>query len=375
MLKEIGVSATAAKAPQPAIHDGNPAQPTMRDSSSHDKRAATFTRRQFLAMTVAGASISAASIPLLAGAATQTPSGKEMQYRTLGRTGEKVSIVGLGGAHIGYRVDEAEGVRLIRAAIDNGINFMDNCWDYAEGVAESRMGKALRDGYRQKVFLMTKIDGRDDKTAARQIDDSLRRLQTDRVDLLQFHEIIRMSDAQRIFAPGGGLEAALAAKKAGKIRYIGFTGHKSPAIHMHMLKTAAEHHFTFDAVQLPLNVMDAHYDSFAQIVVPVLVKHQIGVLGMKAFGGGVILNSKAVTPVQCLHYAMNLPTSTVITGFDSDAVLNQGLDAARTFQPLSAQQLAAILAATAPFAAKGEYEIYKTTEHFDGTTQHPEWMG
>jgi predicted aldo/keto reductase-like oxidoreductase len=347
----------------------------MSDSSAHEKRPATFTRRQFLALTVAGASISAASVPLLGLSDAEVQSGKEMQYRTLGRTGEKVSIVGLGGAHIGYRTDETLGVRLIRVAIDNGINFMDNCWDYADGVAESRMGKALRDGYRQKVFLMTKIDGRDAKTAARQIDDSLRRLQTDRIDLLQFHEIIRMSDPERIFAPGGGLEAALAARKAGKIRYIGFTGHKSPAMHIHMLQTAARHNFRFDAVQMPLNVMDAHYDSFARIVVPVLVKHQIGVLGMKAFGGGTILDSKAVTPIQCLHYAMNLPTSTVITGCDSDAVLDQALQAARTFQLLSARQVAAILAATAPFAAKGEYEIYKTTEHFDGTSHHPEWLG
>jgi predicted aldo/keto reductase-like oxidoreductase len=348
----------------------------MRDSSSHEKRGAILTRRQFLALTVAGASISATSIPLLASAATTSaPSGGPMQYRMLGRTGEKVSIVGLGGAHIGYRVDEPEGVRLVRMAIDNGVNFMDNCWDYADGAAESRMGKALRDGYRQKVFLMTKIDGRDRPTAARQIDESLGRLQTDHVDLLQFHEIIRMSDPERIFAPGGGMEAVLAAKKAGKVRYIGFTGHKSPEIHLHMLKTAAEHHFRFDAVQMPLNVMDAHYDSFERMVVPVLVKEQIGVLGMKAIGGGKILHSKAVTPVQCLHYAMNLPTSTVITGCDSTAVLDQALTAARTFQPMSTQQVAAILAATAPFAAKGEYEIYKTTEHFDGTSQHPEWMG
>jgi aryl-alcohol dehydrogenase-like predicted oxidoreductase len=346
----------------------------MSDSSSRDKRGATFTRRQFLALTVAGASIAAASLPSVANAATDGPADK-MQYRVLGRTGEKVSIVGVGGAHIGMRVDEDDAVRIVRTAIDNGVNFMDNCWDYSDGAAEARMGKALRDGYRHKVLLMTKIDGRDRKTAARQIEDSLRRLQTDRIDLLQFHEVIRMSDAERIFAPGGALEAALAAKQAGKIRYIGFTGHKSPAIHLNMLATAATHHFTFDAVQMPLNVMDAHYDSFERQVLPVLVKNQIGVLGMKPMGGGIILRTDAVTAMQCLNYAMNLPVSVVITGCDSLAVLDQALGAARTFRPLDAQQVAALLTATAKLAARGSYEIYKTTDHFDGTSHHPEWMG
>jgi predicted aldo/keto reductase-like oxidoreductase len=237
------------------------------------------------------------------------------------------------------------------------------------------MGKALRDGYRQKVFLMTKIDGRDRKTAGRQIDESLKRLQTDRIDLLQFHEIIRMSDAERVFATGGALEAVLAAKQAGKVRYIGFTGHKSPEIHLHMLKTARQHQFDFDAVQMPLNPMDAHYDSFERLVLPVLVKHRIGVLAMKSMGGGIILRSGAVTALQCLHYAMNLPSSVVITGCDSLEILNQALGAARSFRPMSAEQVAAILAATAKYAANGRYEAYKSTEYFDGTTHHPEWMG
>jgi predicted aldo/keto reductase-like oxidoreductase len=343
----------------------------MKTSNSRSRRFA-LTRRQFLALTVAGASVAGASIPLLA-ASGQGSSG-QMQYRTLGRTGQKVSIVGIGGAHLG-RADEPEATRIVRTAVDNGVNFMDNCWDYGGGVCEERMGKALRDGYRQKVFLMTKIDGRNGKTAAQQIDDSLKRFQTDRIDLIQFHEIIRMSDPERIFAPGGAMEAVLATKQAGKIRYIGFTGHKSPAIHLHMLKTAVQHHFTFDAVQMPLNAMDAHYDSFERLVLPVLVKHQIGVLAMKTMGGGIILRSGAVTAVQCLHYAMNLPSSVVITGCDSTAVLDQALNAARSFRPMSNEQVAAILAATAKFAADGQYEVYKTTEHFDGTTQHPEWMG
>jgi predicted aldo/keto reductase-like oxidoreductase len=342
----------------------------MRDPRSDDPRDPRLTRRQFLALTVAGAT----AIPFLAEGGA-VASAAQMQYRTLGRTGEKVSIVGLGGAHIGRRVEEPEAIRIIRSAIDNGVNFLDNCWDYSDGIAEARMGKALRDGYRHKVFLMTKIDGRNRETAARQIEESMRRLQTDRIDLLQFHEIGHMSDAERIFAPGGAMEAAVAARKAGKIRYIGFTGHKSPAIHLHMLKTATAHHFTFDAVQMPLNVMDAHYDSFEHNVLPVLVKHQIGVLAMKTMGGGEILRSEAVTPVQCLQYAMNLPVSVVITGCDSMPVLGQALETARSFRPMSAQQVAALLAATAPFAAKGDYELYKTTGRFDGTSYHPEWTG
>ncbi len=343
----------------------------MSNSSSRGRRAA-LTRRQFLALTVAGASVAGTSIPLLADSGKG--SSGQMQYRSLGRTGHKVSIVGIGGAHLGG-ADEPEAIRIVRTAVDNGVNFMDNSWDYSDGVCEERMGKALRDGYRQKVFLMTKIDGRNDKTAAHQIDQSLKRFQTDRIDLIQFHEIIRMSDPQRIFAPGGAIEAVLAAKQAGKIRYIGFTGHKSPAIHLHMLKTAAQHHFTFDAVQMPLNAMDAHYDSFERLVLPVLVKHQIGVLAMKTMGAGIILRAGAVTPVQCLHYAMNLPASVVITGCDSMAVLYQALDAARSFRPMNGEQVAAILAATAKFAANGQYEFYKTTEYFDGTTHHPDWMG
>jgi predicted aldo/keto reductase-like oxidoreductase len=333
----------------------------------------SLTRRQFLALSIAGASAAGASTPLHADGAAKS-SGKNMPYRTLGRTGEKVSIVGIGGAHLGW-APEDEAIRIVRTAIDNGVNFMDNCWDYSGGRCEERMGKALRDGYRQKVFLMTKIDGRDHQTAARQIDESLKRLQTDHVDLIQFHEIIRMSDPARIFAPGGAMEAALAAQKAGKARFIGFTGHKSPEIHLHMLQVATQHHFTFDAVQMPLNAMDAHYDSFERLVLPVLVKHQIGVLAMKAMGGGIILRSGAVTPVQCLHYAMNLPSSVVITGCDSMAVLNQALGAARDFQPMTPEQVAAILTATAKYAANGKYELYKSTDRFDGTTHNPQWMG
>jgi predicted aldo/keto reductase-like oxidoreductase len=286
-------------------------------------------------------------------------------YRTLGRSGEKVSMVGIGGYHLG-KPDQTteESVGIIRTALNEGINFLDNCWDYNGGESELRMGKALREGYRQKAFLMTKIDGRNRATAAKQIDDSLRRLQTDHVDLLQFHEVIRDTDPDRIFATGGALEAVLEAKKAGKLRYVGFTGHKSPDVHLKMLATASAHQFTFDAVQMPLNVMDHHFDSFEAKVLPVLQKQNIGVLGMKPMGDHFILQSKTVTPVECLHYAMNLPTSVVITGCDSIEILKQALNAARS-----------LLAKTAKAAQSGQFEMYKTSHHFDGTYQNPQWLG
>ena len=303
------------------------------------------------------------------------PATGEIPRRPLGHTGEKVSMVGLGGYHIGSQKEENESIGIIRRALDEGINFLDNCWDYNGGESEVRMGKALRDGYRQKAFLMTKIDGRDFKTASNQIEESLRRLQTDHIDLLQFHEVIRMNDPERIFAAGGGMEAAVKAKQAGKIRYIGFTGHKSPEIHRHMLEVADQHKFLFDSVQMPLNVMDAHYHSFEKIVLPILVQKNIGVLGMKPMGDKIILQSRVVTPVECLHYVMSLPTSVVITGCDSMDILHQALRAARDFKPLDKTQRAALLAKTDVAAKNGEYELYKTTTHFDGTTHNPQWLG
>jgi len=298
-----------------------------------------------------------------------------MPMRTLGRSGEKVSMVGLGGYHVGMQPDENESIRIIRTALDNGINFLDNCWDYNNGQSEIRMGKALRDGYRHKAFLMTKIDGQTKEAAKQQLEESLRRLQTDHVDLLQFHEVIRDTDPARIFAAGGGMEAVLEAKKQGKVRYVGFTGHKSPDIHFKMLEVAFSHDFTFDAVQMPLNVMDAHYESFEKKVLPVLVKHNIGVLGMKPMGDKLILNSKTATPVECLHYAMNLPTSVVITGCDSLQILQQAIDAAKSFRPMGSGEVANLLAKTAPAAGKGEFERYKTSHDFDGTFHNPQWLG
>ncbi len=328
-----------------------------------------MNRRHFLKTAAAGTLMTSLHRKFANAADAPVPT------RPLGRTGEKVSIVGLGGFHIGMQSDEQESIRIIRTALDAGINFLDNCWDYNGGQSEIRMGKALRNGYRQKAFLMTKIDGRTRKAAADQIEESLRRLQTDRIDLLQFHEVIRDTDPDLIFAVGGGMEAALEAKKQGKVRYIGFTGHKSPDIHLKMLKTASAHQFSFDTVQMPLNVMDAHYESFEKRVLPVLVKENIGVLGMKSMGDKIILKSNTATPVECLHYAMNLPTSVVITGCDSLKILQQALEAARSFQPMSQGQVASLLAKTAPAAGKGEYERYKTTHDFDGTYQNPQWLG
>jgi predicted aldo/keto reductase-like oxidoreductase len=329
-----------------------------------------ISRRGFLGFA-------AASI-FLAQAGQQSPASESrngIPYRTLGSSKEKVSLVGLGGYHLGNQADPQESIRIIRTGLDEGVNFLDNCWDYNGGESEIRMGNALRDGYREKAFLMSKIDGRTKAAATSQINESLRRLQTDRIDLLQFHEVIRDTDPTRIFAEGGAMEAVLEAQKAGKIRYIGFTGHKSPDIHLQMLGAASKHDFTFDAVQMPLNVMDAHFNSFEKKVLPVLLKNHIGVLGMKPMGDHVILESKTATPVECLHYAMNLPTSVVITGCDSLPILQQALDAARSFRPLDSSQVATLLAKTAKSAEAGQFELYKTSHHFDGTYANPQWLG
>jgi len=299
-----------------------------------------------------------------------------MIYRTLGSTGEKVSAIGVGGWHLGLKtVDEQLAIRIVRSAIDRGINFLDNSWDYNEGASELRMGKALRDGYRDQAFLMTKIDGRSKKEAARQLDESLRRLGVEYIDLVQHHEIIRFDDPHRIFHAEGAHAALLKAREAGKLRYIGFTGHKDPRIHLHMLEVAKENGFKFDTVQMPLNVMDAHYRSFEKQVVPELVKLKIGILGMKSMANGILLKSKTVTPVECLHYALSLPTSVVITGIDSMEILDQAFAAAESFHPLSDDERDALLRKTRAAAAKGQFEPFKTSSIFDSTAENPEWLG
>ncbi|WP_437569255.1 aldo/keto reductase [Sorangium sp. So ce542] len=304
----------------------------------------------------------------------ELPAGGVMPTRPLGRTGVNVSLLGLGGYHMAVPDDEQESLRIVRFAIDHGVTFLDNCWDYHDGKSEERMGKALQDGYRQKVFLMTKLDGRDRASAEAQLEQSLRRLRTDVIDLVQMHEIIRMSDPEKIFGPGGAMEALVAAKKAGKIRFIGFTGHKDPDIHLAMLKMAERQGVPLDAVQMPLNVLDPHYRSFEKMVLPALTQQGIGVLGMKPFASGEIAKTGAVSPMDCLHYPMSLPTSVVITGCDSMGILKQAIKAAYTFQPLGSQRVSELLARTAPLGAKGEHEQFKTTERFDGTTKNPHWM-
>jgi aryl-alcohol dehydrogenase-like predicted oxidoreductase len=316
------------------------------------------------------------SLLAVAGIATTVKGAPEgIPLRPLGKTGEKVSAIGLGGAHLG-RGDADAATRVCRTAIDRGITFMDNCWDYGkDGECEKRMGNALRDGYRQKVFLMTKFDGRTKDAAAKQIDESLARLQTDHIDLIQYHENIRMEDPDRFFATGGALEAVMEAKKAGKIRYIGFTGHKDPAIHLRMLEVAAQHQFHFDACQMPLNLMDYHFRSFAHQVVPKLVEQGIGVLAMKTLCAGAILRSNTVTAIECLHYALNLPVSVVITGMDTLERVDQAVEAVRTFKSMSEAEVAALAAKTKDAAMTGSFEGFKTGAGFDGTARNPQWLG
>jgi aryl-alcohol dehydrogenase-like predicted oxidoreductase len=299
-----------------------------------------------------------------------------MIYRTLGSTGESVSAIGVGGWHLGLKhVDEELAVRIVRSAIDRGINFLDNSWDYNEGASELRVGKALRDGYRDRAFVMTKIDGRSRKEAARQLDESLRRFGVDHIDLVQHHEIIRYEDPNRIFDDEGANAALIEARTAGKIRYIGFTGHKDPHIHLHMLEVAKENGFKFDTAQMPLNVMDAHYRSFEKLVLPELLKLGMGVLGMKCMANGILLKSNTVTPIECLHYALNLPTSVVITGIDSMEILDQAITAVETFHPFSKGELDSLLAKTREAAATGRFEPFKISSIFDSTAEHPQWLG
>ena len=313
------------------------------------------------------------------GAVSTSSEHPDMIYRPLGRTGERVSVIGLGGYHIGKVKSEAMSLRIVRTAIDNGITFMDNCWDYHDGESERRMGKALKDGYRARVFLMTKIDGRTKSSASKQINESLRRLATDHVDLLQFHEVIRMEDPDRIFEEGGALEAVLAAQKAGKTRFIGFTGHKDPLVHARMLDVAEEHHFRFDAVQMPINVMDASFRSFQKHVLPRLGKEGIGVLAMKPMGGGnvveAVLEKGAATAIDLLHYAMSQPVSVVITGIDSLKILDQALKAARNFGSLSPRRMQELVRKTESIAREGKSERFKTSTEHDSTAENPEWLG
>ena len=302
----------------------------------------------------------------------------DMLYRKFGLHDREISAIGIGGFHLGKKaVSEAEAIRLVHEAVDRGITFVDNCWDYNEGKSEKRVGKALsQGGYRDKVFLMSKMDGRTKAEAAKQIDESLRRMKTDHIDLIQHHEILRYDDPDRIFAEGGAMEAFADAKKAGKLSYIGFTGHKDPRIHLQMLEVAREHDFLFDSVQMPLNVMDAHFRSFGHLVLPYLVEHGIAALGMKSFADSVVLKSGApIQPIEYLQFSLNLPTSVVITGIESQRDLDQAFEAVKTFQPMDKPQVAELLSRSRPYALQGKYELFKTSATFDGTAKNAAWLG
>jgi predicted aldo/keto reductase-like oxidoreductase len=317
----------------------------------------------------------------LDGAAAHTPlpavtTVNGIGRRKLGRADAEVSIIGMGGYHIGLAsVSEAEAIRVVRRGLDEGINFLDNCWDYNDGVSEERMGKALADGYRQKAFLMTKIDGRTGGSARQQLEQSLLRLKTDHIDLVQIHEVIRMHDPEQAFQPGMVVDVLKQARQEGKIRFIGFTGHKSPEIHQHMIETADKQGFTFDTVQMPVNALDEHYDSFQQKVIPLAQKRGMAILGMKPLANGAILKTNTVTAPEALHYAMSVPVTVTITGCESMANLEQALGVARNFKPMDAQQKMAVLQKTAPVAMAGKFEAYKSSHIYDGTVNNPQWLG
>jgi aryl-alcohol dehydrogenase-like predicted oxidoreductase len=344
-------------------------------------------RREFL-KSASAASLASAT-PALLGQQPETnsptsrelpikrPENPSMIYRELGTTGERVSAIGMGGFHLAKdsSITAQDAIRLVRSASDQGITFFDNCWDYNDGISEVRLGQALKDGYRHKAFLMTKLDGRTAEEYDKQLEQSLGRLDTDVIDLVQFHEIIRFEDPDRIFAENGAIHAAMAAKKTGKIRYIGFTGHKDPQIHLRMFEVAAQHGFHFDTVQMPINAMDAHFRSFAKDVLPVAQKNGTGVLAMKTFGDGYILRSGTVDPIEALHYSLSQPVSVVITGIEKPEILTQALTAAKTFKPFDAQQTATFLAKTREAAMSGKFEPFKTSSIFDGTANNPKWLG
>ena len=324
----------------------------LQRTHSGTSKEAHMERRNFLKQAAATAALVGlknaagedAPASGLHGAAAHTPlpvvnTVNGIGRRKLGHSDAEVSIIGIGGYHLGLgSVTEDEAIRMIRTALDEGINFLDNCWDYNGGVSESRMGKALRDGYRQKAFLMTKIDGRTGAEARKQLDaiDS-RACKTDHIDLVQIHEVIRMTDAELAFQPGNVIDVLKQARKDGKIRFIGFTGHKSPAMHQNMIESADRHGFKFDTMQMPVNALDHHYDSFGQQLIPVAQKHGIAVLGMKPLSNAAILEAGTVTALEALHYAMSVPVTMTITGCQSLANLNQALGVARNFKPMTVE--------------------------------------
>jgi uncharacterized protein len=288
----------------------------------------------------------------------------EIATRPFGRTGIPVSILALGGWHLGLPKTERESTQLVHAAIDRGITFMDNAWDYNEGVSETRMGKALA-GRRDRVFLMTKCctHGRDARIAMKQLEDSLRRLKTDYLDLWQIHEVIFDDEPARYFAPGGAVEALDRARQQGKVRFVGFTGHKSPDLHLEMLS----HDYPWDACQLPLNCCDAMFRSFEQRVLPELNRRGIAAIGMKSLGGDArIGKEKVVTPQEAIRYTLSLPVATLVSGIDTMRVLQQNVAVAANFRPMTARQRDALQRRVATTARDGRFELYKISAAFDG---------
>ena len=297
---------------------------------------------------------------------------EEIPLRPLGRTGELVSALGMGGFHLGMAGSERASISLVHQAIDAGIRFMDNAWEYNEGVSEVRMGKALAKGWREKVFLMTKVctHGRDAKTAMRQLEESLRRLKADYLDLWQVHEVAYQGDPERHFAKGGVIEALDKAKQKGLVRYVGFTGHKDPSLHLEMLS----HGYPFDTCQMPLNCFDANFRSFEQHVLPELARQGIAPIGMKSMcGEGDPIKKRAVSARDALRYAMSLPVAVTVSGIDSPRVLRQNVSVARGFIPLSSAEMERLRKKAAPFAVDGRFELYKTTAKHEadvGRKQH-----
>ena len=319
------------------------------------------SRRTFLQASAVGLASVAAGSFLFA----DEKNAGGIPVRPLGRTGQKVSILGLGGYHCAVpSLSDRESHRLIQRAVDEGISFLDNAWDYLDGKAEERMGAALAEGGRRdKVFLMTKVCGRSKAEALSNLEDSLRRLKTDRIDLWQFHEICYDNDPDWIFADDGAIHAGLQAVQQGKVRFLGFTGHKDPAIHLKML----EHPFEWSTVQMPLNVMDAHFRSFQKHVLPVLQLREIGAIGMKSLGGNGSIVARAGVPIEdALRYVLSLPIATLVSGIDSEKVLEQNLEIVRKFQPLSTAERKAIEDRTVRLAGDGRFELFKTSKAFDG---------
>ena len=316
------------------------------------------TRRDFMRGTLA--TLAATGLAPVAFAQESNTAG--IPTRPLGKTGVNVAILGLGGHHIGQIQDDQESIDFIRLAVDQGVTFMDNAWEYHNGRSEDLMGRALQNGYRNKVFLMTKHHGRDKQTAMRHLEDSLRRLKTDAIDLWQFHEVVYDADPDMIFAAGGGIEAAEQAKQEGKVRFIGFTGHKDPAIFQRMLS----HDYAWDAAQMPINVLDAHFKSFRNTIVPILQERGIGVIAMKTTASGNILQADAATPDECLNYTWSQPVATIVSGLKTRDHLEANIALAKSFAPMADDVQAALLARTKEVAMTGQYEPFKTTRAFDG---------